>query len=226
MLSGYHVKIRKSFKFKNMTLRVYRGNILKISCPRLISTATIEKFIDSKENWIKSQSEKFVQQKTVVSFSKEFKFPFLGNEFSVIFKESNCKKIIEIDQDMRQITIFNKKYDENKIRTQFFKWLEQQCESIVQNLLPKYTLKIGQIPTKIRIKSYRARWGACNSKKELFFNWQLICLEPKYIDYVVAHEVAHLRYMNHSPEFYDLLKSWGFKIKEIHKILKKQGNIF
>jgi len=60
--------------------------------------------------------------------------------------------------------------------------------------------------TKVRYKKLKTRWGSCNSRAEITLNTQLMKLEKDLIDYVVVHELAHLKYMNHSQEFHNLVK--------------------
>ncbi|SHK65460.1 M48 family metallopeptidase [Hespellia stercorisuis] len=57
-------------------------------------------------------------------------------------------------------------------------------------------------PNSIRIKEQKSRWGSCSSKRNLNFNWRLVLMPQEVMDYVVVHELCHLRYMNHSQEFW------------------------
>lgn len=66
-------------------------------------------------------------------------------------------------------------------------------------------IKINTHPHRIRIKDTKTRWGSCTADGTLMFSWRLIMAPPFVQDYVIAHEVAHLRYMNHSPDFWTLL---------------------
>ncbi len=59
----------------------------------------------------------------------------------------------------------------------------------------------------IRITSARTRWGSCSSKGNLSFTWRLVMAPPQVIDYVVAHELAHLQVRNHSPAFWQKVKT-------------------
>ena len=61
----------------------------------------------------------------------------------------------------------------------------------------------GQIPPRVFLSSANGRWGSCNSRREVRFSWRLLKARPALIDYVVCHELAHLRHMNHSSAFWD-----------------------
>lgn len=72
----------------------------------------------------------------------------------------------------------------------------------------------------IRIKDTRTRWGSCSSLGNLNFNWKLVLVPPPSLDYVVIHELAHLKVMNHSNTFWDLVESMMPDYKVHKKILK------
>ncbi|MBC8269352.1 MAG: M48 family metallopeptidase [Rhodospirillaceae bacterium] len=67
--------------------------------------------------------------------------------------------------------------------------------------------QIGKKATRITIRDTRTRWGSCSFKGCLSFSWRLVMAPPGVLDYVVAHEVAHLAHMNHGPEFWDTVDS-------------------
>ena len=68
-----------------------------------------------------------------------------------------------------------------------------------------YSERMGLCPTKVRITGARTRFGSCSSQGHICFSWRLMQYPPEAIDYVVVHELAHLRYMNHGAEFYALI---------------------
>ena len=68
-----------------------------------------------------------------------------------------------------------------------------------------YSERMGLYPTQVRITGARTRFGSCSSQGHICFSWRLMQYPPEAIDYVVVHELAHLRYMNHGAEFYELI---------------------
>jgi predicted metal-dependent hydrolase len=84
-----------------------------------------------------------------------------------------------------------------------------------------YSSLMGLQPAGITITGARTRFGSCSSKKRLSFSWRLMQYPDKAIDYVVVHELAHLRYMNHSKEFYELIEKFMPDYKQRRKLLKE-----
>jgi len=70
-----------------------------------------------------------------------------------------------------------------------------------------YSQKMGLSPSEIRYKSLRRRWGSCDSKGVITFNVMMMQLSYRHVDYIIVHELAHMRHMNHSKAFHDLVRS-------------------
>ncbi|CAM5179661.1 YgjP-like metallopeptidase domain-containing protein OS=Castellaniella defragrans OX=75697 GN=HNR28_001782 PE=4 SV=1 [Castellaniella defragrans] len=81
-------------------------------------------------------------------------------------------------------------------------WLQQRARLEFESRLNHYLALAGQAINGWSLSSAQGRWGSCTSQRHIRLNWRLIHFDPPLIDYVVAHEVAHLRHMDHSPEFW------------------------
>ena len=94
-----------------------------------------------------------------------------------------------------------------------------------KEILPQRTSfwaeRMGLYPTKIRITSARRRFGSCSSEGHICYSWRLMQYPPEVIDYVVVHELAHLKHMNHSPAFYALVAKYLPDHKARRALLKK-----
>ena len=80
---------------------------------------------------------------------------------------------------------------------------------------------MGLTPTGLKITSARTRFGSCSGKNSICFSWRLMQYPPEAIDYVVVHELAHIRHHNHSPAFYALIKRYMPDWRERMKLLKE-----
>jgi hypothetical protein len=86
-----------------------------------------------------------------------------------------------------------------------------------------YANLIGVKPTKVVIKAQKSRWGSCNNKGELTFNWRLVFASEEVIDYVIVHELCHMIHMNHSKQFWDTVKAIVPDYKIRRDWLKAEG---
>lgn len=80
---------------------------------------------------------------------------------------------------------------------------------------------MGLTPTGLKITSARTRFGSCSGKNSLCFSWRLMQYPPEAIDYVVVHELAHIRHHDHSPAFYALIERYMLDWRERMKLLKE-----
>ena len=83
--------------------------------------------------------------------------------------------------------------------------------------------KIGVKPSRITVRDTVSRWGSCSSARSLSFSWRLILAPDFVLDYVVAHEVAHIRQMNHSPRFWAEVKNLVSDIEAPQRWLRTHG---
>lgn len=81
----------------------------------------------------------------------------------------------------------------------------RQAKACLPQRVAYYSEQMGLYPTQVRITGARTRFGSCSSQGHICFSWRLMQYPPEAIDYVVVHELAHLRYMNHGAEFYALI---------------------
>ncbi len=81
-------------------------------------------------------------------------------------------------------------------------WLRQQAKSDLNERVLAHAQKLNVRPSRITVRDQSSRWGSCSSSRALSFSWRLILVPPAVLDYVAAHEVAHLVHMNHGPHFW------------------------
>jgi predicted metal-dependent hydrolase len=101
--------------------------------------------------------------------------------------------------------------------TDFYK---REARSKIKELVSKYAQKMYVIPTRISITGARTRWGSCSSKGSVNFSWYLIMGSEEEIEYVVVHELAHLKEMNHSAKFWSIVSEFVPDYKEKRRALR------
>jgi predicted metal-dependent hydrolase len=97
--------------------------------------------------------------------------------------------------------------DENEIAAFVGRWLKDQALALLSPRVAHFASRVVSDSPTVRLSSARTQWGSCNQKGEIRLHWRLVQLPPRIADYVVAHEVAHLVELNHSPRFWALLET-------------------
>ena len=85
-------------------------------------------------------------------------------------------------------------------------YLKREARKTLTARTQELTSRIGLAPKRITVRDTESRWGSCSADRALSFSWRLILAPPFVLDYVVAHEVAHMRHMNHGPRFWNLVR--------------------
>lgn len=102
-------------------------------------------------------------------------------------------------------------------------WMKAEAAHALEIATQKYAIAMGATFKKITVRDQRSRWGSCSSDGTLSYSWRLILAPPLVLDYVAAHEVAHLMEMNHGPRFWRLVLKHCPTTRDAQKWLKHHG---
>jgi predicted metal-dependent hydrolase len=104
-------------------------------------------------------------------------------------------------------------------------WLKREARRRIVERAYEYAAVLGVKPQRITIRDTVSRWGSCSTSRSLSFSWRLVMAPPHVLDYVVAHEVAHLRCMNHGPRFWEIVDSLVTHSKRSQAWLAENGAV-
>lgn len=102
-------------------------------------------------------------------------------------------------------------------------WLKRRARKRIDERVCEYARTLGVRPKRVTIRDTSSRWGSCSSERNLSFSWRLILAPPFVLDYVVAHEIAHLRELNHEPRFWRLVATLVPGTDEAQNWLSEKG---
>ncbi len=108
-------------------------------------------------------------------------------------------------------------------REQLEKWYRKEALAVIGQKALEYAQSLSVHFESIRIKDQRSRWGSCSSKGNLNFNWRIVMAPEPVCDYVIIHELCHLVFMDHSMNFWNLVKSICPEYQQYKKWLKENG---
>jgi predicted metal-dependent hydrolase len=103
-------------------------------------------------------------------------------------------------------------------------WLKAEARRDLGRAVKTHADRLGVTPMRLSVRDQASRWGSCSSRGNLNFSWRLILAPPEVLDYVAAHEVAHLLEMNHSRRFWSHVRASCPAMKEARRWLKSKGN--
>ena len=191
---------------KTLGLQVKEGEVI-VKAPLFASDEAIEAFVQKYKEWIDKQLER--QKATKRHFVFGERFWYLGQSYEL--RESQE----EFAFDGRY---FLAKEPKAELFVHFYK---ERAKEYIPPLVERLAKEYGESYRKIAITSAHTRWGSCSSRKNLNFSYRLMMVPPEAIEYVVIHELSHLRHMNHSKAFWDLVRARMPEYKEIERILRE-----
>jgi predicted metal-dependent hydrolase len=193
---------------------------LTIRAPKKATDREIQQILVEKQKWILSKQISAKKKKPKdYSFDGTEEFFFLGKKYPIQFH--TIKEIILFDGEK---FLINDKY-RDKLQEVMTKWYKDKALKISTFLTDKYTDKLGIKHRNVKITSAKTRWGSCSSQKNININWRLILAPLQVLEYVVAHEVAHLKYMDHSTNFWNTVEQLQPSYKTYKRWLKDNHNL-
>ena len=152
------------------------------------------------------------------------KLVFNGDLGRIVNCDPKTKELhVQFDQQ-KLVIMAPSKVTTLQIRQALTRWYRRQAESLLKERVKQLAEQTGLRPNQIQIKSYKARWGSCNIKGDIQLNWQLVQATQSINDYVIIHELCHLRQHNHSKAFWDLVGQFDPNFREHRSWLKHHGH--
>ena len=201
-----------------IALIIERDGTLTVRAPLRVSRAQIESFVRQKTDWI---DRTLLKMKAAGISPKQYvdgeKFLFRGSSFDLELVRPQ-RPALKFEDGFRLSNTSQKRGEQV-----FTRWYKDRAFEIISERAAKFSAQYDFSPKQVKITSARTRWGSCSPKGTLNFTWRLVMAPQDVIDYVVVHELAHLRVKNHSQEFWKVVESIlpGYKLQR--KWLRDNG---
>jgi len=199
------------------------GTGLAITAPRWVTLADIENAIVEKQRWIFAKLAEWqtrVEQRALpqIEWGEGAEVPYLGKPVRVTLGAPQLR----FDETTRVLALpLPPHADRQQIKDRVLGWLQGEAKRIFGERLDVYAARLGVTFRSYALSSAATRWGSCSSEGRIRLNWRLVHFPLSIVDYVVAHELAHLREMNHSPRFWQTVESIFPEFREARKTLKQ-----
>lgn len=204
-------------KKKNISIKIESDGDIKVFAPLGLDYKYIDNLIIRKGNWILKSLAKVKQNNFFIDNKKVI---FLGEYYNLIIKSSKENNIFI---DNGEIIINSVNLSNDYINGLLINWYNKLAIGIVGERAMNISNNISIRPSKIIIKNQQSLWGSCNSKREIRLNWRLVLMPDFVMDYIIIHELCHIKHMNHSKEFWELVEYYSPNYKISKKWLKENG---
>jgi predicted metal-dependent hydrolase len=212
--------IRENRRATRITLRIEPGGrALNLTVPAGLLKREIDDFLDRHQGWLLTKLAKFSADNAIraggrialrgVPHRIEHTGTLRGLTEAVLIDGEPVLRVSGLEDHMgRRLSAFFKK----------------EARKDLEVLVARHAAAIRKPIKSVSMKDTRSRWGSCSWDGNLSFSWRIVMAPPLIIDYLAAHEVAHLKEMNHGPKFWALCRELCPRMEEARKWLKQHGS--
>lgn len=216
--------IEYSSRRKTIGIFVERDKRIVVRAPQDYPPSKIAEIVASKQGWIESklnEERKYSDHPQRKEFVSGESMPLLGHYHKLYVRNEEFSGI-RFDGVSFEIA----RSSQAEANTLFREWYKQYAIEVVRPLAKAYAEKLGVSYCGCNIsKTMKYRWASCTPKGNINFNWRIIKAPQYVIEYLIVHELAHLRVSNHSPEFWNIVSIQVPRYEEAKEWLLNNGNM-
>jgi len=217
-------------KRKTIGIKITDGGEVVVSAPLRASDKVIEEIVVKKARWIveKLKLVKEIQNKIEKrEYISGTLIRVLGKEYELKVEEVMIKGAsVKFDGSKFNVRVnegLTKEGKQQFIKEVLVLWMRKKAKEVFEERTRYYANRLQLNPNKITIKEQKTLWGSCSSKNNINFNWRLIMAPIEILDYVIVHELSHLKHRNHSKNYWDFVKEAMIDYEERRQWLKANG---
>lgn len=208
---GFEFTIARSPRRRSISIEIRKAQVV-VRAPMDTAQSLLMSFLQQKAAWVRTKISE--QQQTLVSqpeprnYVQGSQIPFMDETLTLMLGRGPRAAIARIDQHLHLILSPRSRLSvDAQIRQLLSRWYQQQALNILTRKTAQLTQTMELVCAQISIKATRSKWGHCTSRGAIQYNWQILLAPEAIVDYLVAHEVSHLRHHNHSADFWALVAS-------------------
>ena len=205
--------LRQNSNSRRITLRISAlDGKITLTGPNYLDFKEFKNFAESKKSWLKAKMKSFQRP---IFVSEGIKIPIIGTQIKIQSSD------VQRPKQVGRILFVSK---QKPISTQVKEYLTEICKIHLDYTCKEFAERLGSKVHKITLRDTRSRWGSCSNDAKLMFSWRLVMAPEDVLAYVAAHEVAHLRHMNHSKDFWETVEYLFGPYKKERAWLKQNGS--
>lgn len=193
---------------------------LVVHAPKRIFEFQLNQILQEKAHWILNKLKaREANQVEKIGWVDGENLLYLGNDIQLNITQGSSNKALVFDQNTLK-AIALQPNNHAVVARKVIAWYKKQAAIDFARRLEILAAKLGVPTPPLTLSNAQSRWGSCNSRGEVRLSWRLLQAPPHIINYVICHELAHLKQMNHSPKFYAVVEQLFPHYKAAEKELK------
>lgn len=212
---------------KTISLTVYPDTTIVVKCPAHATEVRIDAFLKRKWKWLDAQLTffgKFARKKYPKEYVSGESFLYLGRQYQLVVRTANKERVV-MQQGKFLVYTWRKRERNMHVKRLLDEWYSNRVKLVFperfEAMLPKFELDVSP---SLHVKEMLKRWGSFVNSSKIVLHPALIQAPKQCIDYVIVHELCHLRYKNHNKYFYALLNAKYPKWEKVKELLEERLN--
>jgi predicted metal-dependent hydrolase len=202
--------LKRSSKATLIWLDIKWKTGLTVIVPLSYDIDRLPEYLEMNWQWIHRNLAKFcenISHSPQNSLQKDNSIPYMGKYLEISPKQNHCN-INTVKLEKNRLVVNMDPLEGGTLNHGLEMWYRLQADQLIREKVRTTSLKMGLAYNRVVIRGQRTRWGSCSCKKNLNFNWRIIMAPEPVIDYVVIHELSHLKQMNHSKKFWNIVAKY------------------
>jgi len=208
-LSELEYTIKRSARRRSIGLEVRDAQVI-LRAPQAVPEVELHRLVLRKQGWIR---DKVAHQKALLAALPDYDFdtgcrlPWLGRELELELALAGKSEVWR-EQGRLQVRCSNRSRRPLREQSQALvrDWYKEQALALLSEKTREQAARLGVACQQVKVRATRTKWGHCTNRGVIQYNWQILLAPEPVVDYLVAHEVSHLRQPNHSPAFWALVE--------------------
>lgn len=205
---GRQVELVRRSGQRRLRLQVRPNGTIRLSCGRRVPKKELLRFLNDTRGFIQKALDEYAHLKSqfpMKRFEAGEAFLFLGRPRQLNLVPAPKTRVLLLGE---KIILQNPPDDVRERQVAMIEFYKRCGRAYLANRIEYWSRKMGLVPAKVSYRSQKTRWGSCSSRGQISLNWRLVLAPYEVCDYVVIHELAHLRHPNHSSRFWTLVASY------------------
>jgi predicted metal-dependent hydrolase len=202
--------VRVSHRARRLSVRVYPGGRVEVVAPPGASAATVQRFVGTHRQWIDRRIEDLSTANGAMADLRPnaIDLPAIGRRYVVRY-EADRSGAVTLDCDELEcvLTVRGAVHDEQLVAAALRDWLVRRAVQALGQELTMTAIRGGFQFRRMQVRRQRTRWGSCSASGTISLNVCVLFLEPSVMRYLLIHELAHTKHMNHSKRFWSVVES-------------------
>jgi hypothetical protein len=193
--------VRWSRRRRTIGISIPREGAPRLAAPVGCRRATLETAVRAKLPWVRRKLGERAARPELVAHHYETgeRFPYLGREYDLVVVGDDTKRpILRLRAGRFELA----RAAQTDGRAHFLAWYRRRAARVLNERVRRFAPLVGVAPPPVRIKDMRSRWGSCSARGRVSLHWGLVLLPLDVADYVVVHELVHLKELNHGQAFW------------------------